>query len=324
MKKIITLTLALILAFSLAACSFEFGGGTSGGGDPTNSKPTSGDTAQTPGDTSKPPNGETSKPPTDPPSVGDPVAVNALVGTWGVRGYSTYYYWTFAEDGRFAYSYVSYVASPRNRYEQFIKGKYRANGSTIELYDCQYDYDSGITADFKYFGTLLYNEFPSDILLVTPLKDAKKTDNFTVKFEFIDTMNLRIIIDRSMVDKYDMDFVYMDKSHNVTIPTHSLPSVAWPKDLLPSECLEYVDGRIRKVDTTSNAGEVRITIDRTTKEAYIRYFERLVQSGWKDNNPDYLVSFKQGGSEHGVYLEMGKYNFKVQMKPNGTVELVYW
>ena len=53
MKKIITLTLALILALSLVACSVEFGGGTSDG-DPTKSKPPSGNSTNSPGNTSGP------------------------------------------------------------------------------------------------------------------------------------------------------------------------------------------------------------------------------------------------------------------------------
>ena len=63
----------------------------------------------------------------------------------------------------------------------------------------------------------------------------------------------------------------MDDSHNVIIPTHSLPGVAWPVGELPADVLEYGGGRIRSMDSTSHSDEVVIYIDRTTREVHINY-----------------------------------------------------
>ena len=75
MKKIFALNLILILALSLSACSFEFGGGTSGN-EPTGSKPQGGNSSQTPGDSS-----DTSKP-TDPLKRELTAEEKKLVGFW--------------------------------------------------------------------------------------------------------------------------------------------------------------------------------------------------------------------------------------------------
>jgi len=329
MKKIIVLTLALILALSLAACSFEFGGGTSGGGDPTNSKPTSGDTAQTPDDTSEPPNGETTKPPTDPPSVGDPVAVNALVGTWWMRGWAEIYYWTFGTDGNFAY-YVPTI-SPNVDYwdEYFIKGKYRVNGNAIEFYDCYFDSDhinqSVHAKNVKYFGDSERINMPQNKLLETPLKDPKKIDDFKILFEFFDALRLRIVSDRSGLHGYDSDFSYLDyngNGHKVTIPTHSLPGLAWPKDKIPSGVPEYNDGRIRVVDT-SRAGQVSIIVDRTTRDYFANYINNLILLGWKASFSDVWISDAMEGS--GVsYLEKGKANISIESRGNNSFYISFW
>ena len=94
MKKIITLTLVLILALSFTACSFEFGGGTSGG-DPTKSKPPPGNSTISPGESTSMP-GQTESPNGN---------IDAkLIGRWdtSLSGYAYSYY--FREDGTFLFS----------------------------------------------------------------------------------------------------------------------------------------------------------------------------------------------------------------------------
>ena len=77
MKKIITLSLVLIMALSLAACSFEFGGG-----DPTNSKP-SGSSTTSPGENTSTP-GQTESQTKQPSGNIDP----KLIGEWNYEDIS--------------------------------------------------------------------------------------------------------------------------------------------------------------------------------------------------------------------------------------------
>ena len=124
----------------------------------------------------------------------DVVSVKALAGTWWSRGWSEIFYYSFAEDGNFAY-YVPTI-SPNVDYwnEFFIKGKYRVKGNVIECYNCQVDWHSGnYIGDNKYFGVEERTNLPKNILLNTKLKDPKKIDNYSMLFEFFDPMRMRIV-----------------------------------------------------------------------------------------------------------------------------------
>jgi len=138
-------------------------------------------------------------------------------------------------------------------------------------------------------------------------------------------MHLRIVISQGIRDNYDTDFSYMDDSHNVTIPTHSLPGVTWPENALPTDVLEYSGGRIRSIDTTSHSDEVVIYIDRTTREAHINYVTSLLQAGWIDKYEDEFEDFKQGKEQtHGAYLYKGDYNLTVVYYGDGTGKIAYY
>ena len=132
-----------------------------------------------------------------------------LVGTWGTWDNTSHFFWTFGDNGNFAYSYVQYIG--RGIYhEEFIKGKFRVKGNIIEFYESQYD-QNGDTSTFKYFDMSLYNEFPSDTLLTTPLKFKYYFGGYSVKFGFIGDKRLRIV-GRYVNNDGDFDkvFKYMD------------------------------------------------------------------------------------------------------------------
>jgi len=224
-------------------------------------------------------------------TTGDAVSVKALAGSWYTGNSNESYYWAFDTDGRFAY-YVC-IYTPYNSFivgslpsvaEYYFQGKYRANGSVIENYDIQGHSRFIYGTQSEYFYKL-DNATIAKQLLTTSLKAKEKIDNFSVKFEFINNMLLRIVIDRKNNDIYDWDFGYIGNSHNVTLPTHSIPAAAWPKNILPNDLPEYRKGRIRSVTPTSAryGSVVKITIDKTTRKDAIDYIiSTLVrQEGWK-------------------------------------------
>ena len=313
MKKIITLTLALILALSLAACSFEFGGGTSGGGDPTNSKPMSGDTANSPGDT---PN----------PTDNDAISKNALAGIWGCRdGGGEHFYWDFKADGTFSYYKASTYSTNGlfTRYETYIKGKYRVKDYVIEFYDCQIDSHSG--ASWKYSGVGSYLDLRFDMLpFEKPLENPKDRDGVSMLFEFIDSVTMRILSENNSIvwGNYDMDFQCIADSHNVAVPTHRIPvpDLAWPTDKLPPEVLAYTDGSIREIDDTSYSREVHIYVERTTREALISYGERLLQAGWERGGFTDLLD----GTGDTLWLDRGDIHLHLKMRRDDYVEIAFW
>ena len=221
-----------------------------------------------------------------PPPSGD----NSLVGSWFPDGRGRISIWSFGADGRFAYyerATTSYNPDPSHfilasKYELYLQGKYRANGDTIECYDVSSDSYFDFGSNVKYFGDSDFRVI-AEKLLNTPLQDSEKMDNFSVKYEFLNTMCLRLVIDTKNI-QYDWDFDYLGNSHNVTIPTHSLPGVAWPKALLPTGTPEYSGGRIRNVyDTRANgSGELRIYVDKTTGQAFENYINSLLDAGWEN------------------------------------------
>jgi len=263
------------------------------------------------------------KNPDDDPVVtgDDAVSVNALVGSWRVSINGFYIYWDFGKDGSFAY-YVANQRSVSANYESFTKGKFRVKGSVIELYNCQNDSES-TGYSYKYFGDSR-SSIPANTLLNTPLKDAKKSNDFSMVFEFIDVMRLRIIIDLgNPIDKYDTRFTYREDKHNVTIPSHSLPGLAWPKNDIPSGVPEYSDGRIWKVETVS--GSIRIEIDRTTHADLLKYVNGLLQAGWKDYNGYENVSewLIEGKYSYSTFEKTDYHYLGITINEYGDVTLVY-
>jgi hypothetical protein len=165
---------------------------------------------------------------------------------------------------------------------------------------------------------------PDNLMLTTRLQDPKNANSFSFKFEFIDTMTLRIVTDGNSlnIESNDCDFDYHADHHNVNIPTHSLPAAAWPKDILPSDLPEYRNGRIRSVEPMNEPGyEVRIWIDKTTPEDVKDYIYNLInQEGWellwiKEDELQYLLEHVSDGrfgfnlhkpGEYMVAFDVGK------------------
>ena len=142
-----------------------------------------------------------------------------LVGTWycidhGFHGY-TEYFWSFGEDSRFAY-YVAGFEPPQGGgsidssvSENFVQGRFRVNGSTIECYDIKADSYFAWGDKWKYFPdrdpALL-----SGMLLATPLLQSESADDFSLDFELGSDRILRLEIDRSdFPDQYGMNFEYV-------------------------------------------------------------------------------------------------------------------
>ena len=259
----------------------------------------------------------------------DAISVKALAGTWWSRGWSELFYWSFGEDGNFAY-YVPTI-SPNVGYwnEFFIKGKYRVKGNVIECYNCQCDYYSGdYIGDNKYFGVSERSNLPDNILLETKLKDPQKIDNFSMLFEFFDAMRMRIVLDLSVIHNiehgdmhtYDADFNYNSNNHNVEVPTHTIPGLAWPKNntLIPAGTPEFSNGRIRAIDNTTFDYEIRIDIDRTTRAALMDYIDSLVQFGW------IRTGTTQTETIWIFYLEMGEYTLTIESENDYSFRLIFY
>ena len=141
MKKIIALILVLILALSLSACSFEFGGGTSGG-DPANSKPTFG-TTDSSGDTSGPTQPTDTSKPTDSPGG---LIDSRLVGTWMYHTTSVTHHLQFNADGTYSYNmqigngvrkFIGNYSTENGRI-YFSDTKNTENGTIIQPYNLEY------------------------------------------------------------------------------------------------------------------------------------------------------------------------------------------
>jgi len=181
MKKMIVIVLVFALTFTLAAC------------------------VTTGRDTDDVGNTDTSDSP--------------LVGTWvqrdqGVHG-NALYFWSFSEDGHFAYLFTAYEppqaggtieSSVR---EIYIQGRFRENGNTIELYNVKVDDYFSWGDKWRYFSdrdpALL-----ADKLLTTSLKKPKSMDDFTASFELKDSESLRIVLDLGdFPHQYDMQFEFV-------------------------------------------------------------------------------------------------------------------
>jgi len=144
------------------------------------------------------------------------VIESPLIGTWrqieyGVHG-NAQYFWSFAENGHFAYLFSAYEpphgggdiqSSVR---ECFMQGKFRIDGSTIECYDLRYDDYFSWGDKWKYFRDR-DAELIAGSLLSTPVRNSKSIDDFTLDFDLSSAMILQLVIDRgSFPDQYDMQF----------------------------------------------------------------------------------------------------------------------
>ena len=242
-------------------------------------------------------------------TANDITSVKALVGGWFYYdGWSSAYLWKFESGGNYARFKVSQSGFTNNvgttwysAYGNIMTGKYRVNGYVIECYNNQHS--SQFAQDFNIGSVPPHNTAVSKL---PPLNNPSPVGDFTLEFEFFDAMTLRLVSDRPVYDDYDGLFDYYgEDSHNVTIPTHQIPSKPWPKDLLPPDFPEYGSGGRVKNIVIDNAGNVMIYIDRTTLDTYVGYINLLLQEGWsfkysetiEDVKKGYLVSLKKGDQE---------------------------
>ena len=180
LASVFALALVIAMAFALAAC------------DATSNNQQSGDLA----------NSDTSESP--------------LVGTWiqreeGVHG-NGMYVWSFGEDGRFAYLYSAYEPPhgggeiESSVAERLMQGRFREDGSTVELFDVRLDDYFSWGDNWRYFPDRDPEVF-ADLLLATPLKKSKKTGDFSAEFVLKDATTLRLAVDRGeWPDQYDWEF----------------------------------------------------------------------------------------------------------------------
>ena len=254
---------------------------------------------------------------TTPPSTSnDAVSMNALVGSWYNSGWDSTVAWSFSADGNFAYSRA--YRSGQRTYFSDLKGKFRVNGYTLEFFDCQSDLHSVV-------GVRLITSENASNLLSSALDNPSSFDDFSGQFEFYDAMELRIKYNISTLD-YDHYIQYNDSSHNVTVPTHRIPSLPWPKDLLPADIPEYSNGRIREVTVDHRDGAIRINVDSTTPDSFGEYCNRLLQEGWSFKYSDVSIeSVKKG---YLVSLQKGKENLMLDGPEEdwdkNTAHIDYW
>ena len=271
---------------------------------------------------------------TTPPSTGDnATTMNALAGIWYHGATISNYYWSFGADGRFAYYISAKVLS--NPYistltpyvsEFYYKGNYRVNGNVIEFFNCQVDsYFEYYSSTYKFFPD---RDFSGNIFLDTPLQNPAREDDFTLSFEFINASRLRIIINRTdNSDNYDWLFDYEGTKGDVSIPTQN-PTSAWPADKLPPDLPAYSEGRIISSNSTGQY-YITIKIDGSTREYYIDYVERMVQSGWEwaTLTKEKFEAFKRGEDfRNSSSFEKNGYRIAVIYSVNeiGLAEIIWW
>ena len=219
----------------------------------------------------------------------DAVSVNALAGSWFYYdGWGSAYLWRFDLDG----NYVRFIVSQSgytndvgttwySAYGNVMTGKYRVNGHLIECYNNQHS--SQFARDYSIGSVPPHNIAVSQL---PPLSDPSKVEDITLEFEFTDTMTLRLVtFARPLYDDYDTEFEYFSgDSHNVTIPTHSIPPREWPEVYAKVGIPAYGDGRVRYAGNRRNGdriSEVNVSIDHTSQAYFNSFIERLMQSGWE-------------------------------------------
>jgi len=312
MKKLLIVSLSLILALSFTACDVFTGGGTTNNNDSKNGNSST----------------------TQPTATGDDtISQNALTGTWH-SGADCDYFWHFEKDGSFIY-YVyartrvdaGAAGTINNVYEQLMKGKFRTNGSIIECFDVQVSSHFSAGTSYEYLAADHGDMHDvANKLTQATLKSPERTDNFSLKFEFFDAMRLRLVIERNnKLDNnyYDGDFVYNGNNRNVTIPTHSLPPLEWPADLLPSGTPEYgIGGRVRRVENT-NEDDVIIIVDKTTRDECLNYINRLLNAGWENDWRHVSVEEVINGEAMGCF-EKDNISLWFSIDENGCVRLNFF
>ena len=357
MSKLFALVLAAVMLTAvLSACEISIGnnesGGTSTPGAASNTAPTTsgGDTSES-SDTSKPNDPLDTSKPTEPPKVtgDDAISMNALAGSWYWHdGNSSVYIWIFDSVGNFIRIKTTRVnwsnwngstwaeVTMDSASHSIIKGNYRIRGHIIEFFSNQVS--RTYSKEINPWGDK--NNFPVTALLNTPLSNPSNYEDMILHFEFIDKMNLRFITIETptlLGDSYDAIFGYYNgESHNITIPTHTIPSRAWPKDELPINMPEYTGGRIRNIRVfSSSSPKLTIYIDRATHDSLVNYIERLVQSGWSyssyyesdfqalkrgDKDKSYVVILSKDKHELYVGFYIGNY----YDGPEGEYKISLW
>ena len=291
MKKIMTLSLALILALSLAACSFEFGGGTSGGdNDPTNSKPQSGNSTNSPGET--------------PGTNGD----KSILGVWT---------WTespekpveeagrcieFKNDGTYYFRYRFHGTVNDSLPYIHINmqgiltetGKYTVQGNTIHCsniirsVEITYgDTDAGFknksyaNCDRKFYFEdsphYLYTELGLIPLRIDMQHPSENPD--WVPDEYLEFVNP----------------ITQENSSGILGWPKELPSVLYPTGLTGTVTTNYIDETISKRLEAHQYVRFTVNVNSKDKNSIKPYFEQLRQNGF---------AFPYGDDSNAVYKSM--------------------
>ena len=245
------------------------------------------------------------------PTGEDLVSMNALVGSWFYdNGWGRAYLWKFDEKGNYARFIVSQTGYTNDvgtnwysAYGNIMTGNYRVNGYVISLYNNRHS--SQFSQDFN-IGVVLPHNTAVDKL--PPLSDPSPVVDLTMEFEFTDATTLRLASARPLYDDYDVEFDYWgEDSHDVPMPTHTIPSRKWPEVFAKANIPEYGDGRIRDVRERMNGdrlSEILVEIDWSTPEYFDGFIERLVENGWSLDNKwrDYDYTYEKG--EYNVSINM--------------------
>ena len=258
------------------------------------------------------------------------VAMNALAGSWyWYSGWGSNHIWHFSADGGFVRLHATqldYRGSDMSygfKSQSFTKGNYRVNGHLLEFYNCQTSSD--LEAGVKVWSGLSIASIIE--VMNSPLKNPSADRDFSVEFEFADSMRLRLVSTGRKVLTYDAEFAYYSgDSHDVTLPAISIPSRAWPKDELRGNLPEFTEGRLRLVNTnTGRVGSGYIYFDRTSFEGFTNYVNLLVQEGWSVEQWDEKnLSALLAGNEDAVEcrLTKGKDFLRVTPFKNGNFTLL--
>ena len=202
MKKMLVLTIILSIMLTLTACGRQ---------NETNSIT---ETSNTPTSAT----GAVNQTLVAPLNNNDATIDSPLTGTWFCQEYESHgnavYYWSFGEDGRFAYLFSGYEpphgggdieSSVR---ERFMQGRFRVNGNMIECYDVKTDDFFSWGDNWRYFPERDPSLF-TDTLLTTPLVESEATGDFTIDFTVVNTVTLHLEIDLgTFPDQYEMDFTF--------------------------------------------------------------------------------------------------------------------
>jgi len=148
------------------------------------------------------------------------------------------------------------------------------------------------------------------------LSSPKATDDFTLEFEFIDEMRLRIRANRGALEEYDLNFNREGAAPGVPIPTNRIPPAVWPAALLSPDMPAYTGDRIRRVYSSKDedlAPEYLywyIDIDRTTQNRLLEYVGAIRQAGWTGPGDTEILE-KMEQAKNSMYSVLSTtYNFQ--------------